>query len=184
MASAFGHAIASVGITVWNHRLIRLPRFWFLMILSAVIPDADAIGYKLGIPYGSPFGHRGFTHSILFATVWSGLAAFCCFRTRFKSAWVFIFAATLSHDLIDACTNGGLGVGFFIPWDNTRYFFPIHPIQVSPLSVARFFTQRGLSILRSEALWISIPVLGSITFRLLMIAIRSRYRPNSSLSSK
>ena len=54
-------------------------------------------------------------------------------------------------------TNGGLGVAFFYPRTNTRYFFPFHPIKVSPIGVGRFFSARGWSIIRSEALWLWLP---------------------------
>ena len=81
------------------------------------------------------------------------------------TSWLLLFMATVSHGLIDACTNGGYGVGFFIPFENTRYVFPVHPIKVSPLSVTRFFTERGLDVLRSEAFWIGIPVLWSFSLR-------------------
>jgi hypothetical protein len=40
-------------------------------------------------------------------------------------------------------TDGGLGAAFFAPFDNKRYFLPWRPIQVSPISVHRFFTPRG-----------------------------------------
>ncbi|HVR39947.1 MAG TPA: metal-dependent hydrolase, partial [Thermoanaerobaculia bacterium] len=36
-------------------------------VIASILPDADVAGFAFGIPYGSMFGHRGFTHSILFA---------------------------------------------------------------------------------------------------------------------
>jgi inner membrane protein len=54
-------------------------------------------------------------------------------------------------------TNGGLGVAFFSPFDNTRYFFPWRPILVSPISLARFFGGRGVAVIQSELIWIWIP---------------------------
>jgi hypothetical protein len=32
---------------------------------------------------------------------------------------------TASHGMLDAMTDGGLGVAFFAPFDNARYFFPM-----------------------------------------------------------
>jgi len=55
---------------------------------------------------------------------------------------------------LDAMTDGGLGVAFFAPFDNHRYFLPWTPIRVSPTGVGRFFTDRGLVVLQSELLWI------------------------------
>jgi inner membrane protein len=54
-------------------------------------------------------------------------------------------------------TNGGLGVAFFSPWDNARYFLPWRPIQVSPIGVDAFFGERGLKVVISELIWIGIP---------------------------
>jgi hypothetical protein len=38
-----------------------------------------------------------------------------------------VFLATASHGVLDATTNGGLGVAFFSPFDNRRYFLPWRP---------------------------------------------------------
>jgi hypothetical protein len=35
-----------------------------------------------------------------------------------------LFLATAGHGLLDAMTNGGLGLAFFSPFDNHRYFLP------------------------------------------------------------
>jgi len=54
-------------------------------------------------------------------------------------------------------TDGGLGVAFFSPFDNHRYFLPWTPIRVSPIGLGRFFSHRGLEVLQSELLWIWLP---------------------------
>ena len=59
--------------------------------------------------------------------------------------------------MLDAFTNGGLGVALLSPFDDTRYFFPFRPIEVSPLSVRAFFSAHGLAILRSELVWVWAP---------------------------
>jgi inner membrane protein len=56
------------------------------------------------------------------------------------------FLITASHGILDAFTNGGLGIALFSPFDNSRYFFPFRPIQVSPIG-AGFFSMRGLRVL-------------------------------------
>jgi inner membrane protein len=63
-------------------------------------------------------------------------------------------------------TDGGLGIAFFAPFDNERYFFPWRPIAVSPISVTAFFSERGLAVIRSEILWIWIPCLLLVSIRL------------------
>jgi inner membrane protein len=53
-------------------------------------------------------------------------------------------------------TDGGLGIAFFAPFDNTRYFLPFRPIKVSPIGLS-FFSARGLDVIRSELLWVCLP---------------------------
>jgi inner membrane protein len=62
--------------------------------------------------------------------------------------------------VIDAFTDAGLGVGFLIPFDNTRYFAPWRPLATSPLSIAGFFSGPAHRILANEAVWIGLPMVG------------------------
>src|SRR5258706_5412828 len=69
MASAFSHALVGVAIgqTVRPKKVSW--RFWFWGIFCSVIPDVDVIGFHFGIQYGDFWGHRGVTHSFLFAAL-------------------------------------------------------------------------------------------------------------------
>jgi len=93
----------------------------------------------------------------LFAT--AGLLAFRGERYADIRArvWIYLFLATASHGMLDAVTSGGGGIAFFAPVVNDRYFFPWRPILVSPMSIRRFFTARGLAILASEFRWVWVP---------------------------
>ena len=137
-------------------------RIWIAGALCSVFPDIDVIGFHFGIHYGDFWGHRGFTHSLLFATILASLVVILGFwRASPRSAilwiWSYLFLATASHGLLDAMTDGGLGVAFFSPFDNHRYFLPWRPILVSPIGLSRFFSDRGLAVLKSELLWIWLP---------------------------
>ena len=77
-------------------------------------------------------------------------------------------------------TNGGLGVAFFSPFDNTRYFLPWRPIRVSPIAVTRFFTPRGLAILQNEAVWIWLP---AIMFASLVLTLRRRGEEDAAVGA-
>jgi inner membrane protein len=172
MASAFGHALAGWTVSRFGREsALGRPglRLGLVCIASAILPDADVIGFRFGIEYGDVFGHRGFTHSILFAACWATVATFLFFRASAQNFRVglCIFVATLSHGLFDAMTNGGLGVGFFIPFENSRYFLPWTPIEVSPIGVAGFWSQAG-RILGSEAVWIGVPCAGVLLGRRLL----------------
>lgn len=156
MASAFTHAAVGAAIGAAFHRKGDGARFWILGCLCAALPDVDAIGFFAGIPYASVFGHRGFTHSLLFAVL------LACILTGwlFKRDWrigLYLFLVTASHGVLDAMTNGGLGVGFFIPFNDGRYFLPWRPVAVSPIGVSKFFHGRGLAVMASELKWVWLP---------------------------
>jgi inner membrane protein len=128
-------------------------RLLFASIMLPTLPDADALLIRW-IPYGSPFGHRGFTHSLFFAALIGMGAAAVAVRGKWGDSFaklaIFFAAITASHGLFDAMTNGGLGVAFFAPFDDTRYFLPWRPIPVSPMSAAGLMTTRGLRVIRWE----------------------------------
>jgi inner membrane protein len=156
MASLFGHAL--VGGTLSKILDKKSSRVLFVLaILSVILPDIDVISFKLGYPYEHWLGHRGFTHSILFAVIWSMVLSFLFGKANKQLFFIVLFSSTLSHAILDAMTNGGLGVGFFIPFENTRYFFECRPIQVSPIGIERFFSEWGLRVVMSELIWIGLP---------------------------
>jgi len=81
--------------------------------------------------------------------------------------------AIASHGVLDAMTDGGLGVTFFAPFWSDRYFLPWRPIAVSPIGVARFLSARGVAVLASELRWVWLP---SIVFATLGWWLRHRFR--------
>jgi len=137
--------------------------------IASIIPDVDVISFNFGIGYGDPYGHRGFTHSVAFS-VFLGLFA-CLFANYFKTTKTLIFSMIFigasSHGILDALTDGGYGVAFFWPIDNSRYFFPIRPIEVSPIGLKNFLTPRGLEVLWSELWLIWLPSLTVIFLKII-----------------
>lgn len=162
MASAFGHAFTAIALgTSFKQSLINW-KFWTLGIFCSILPDADVISFSFGIPYDSFWGHRGFSHSFLFAFIIGALVTLIFYGNRYSvgtklSLFFYFSISTASHSVLDAMTSGGLGVAFFSPWDNTRHFFPWRPIKVSPIGMESFFSEWGLLVLKSEALWIGVP---------------------------
>ena len=159
MPTIFSHPAVPFGVAPWFRRLP--PSLVFLGAAISAIPDADVAAFGFGIPYEHPLGHRGFTHSIAFAVVFSAFAAYAyqrlSNRSPFATAWAFLFIALVSHGVLDAMTNGGRGVGFFIPFSNRRYFLPFRPIRVSPIGAEHFAAKAGV-VLRSELLWVWTPL--------------------------
>jgi inner membrane protein len=146
--------------TILTHPAAALLRTWFPQlpgrvvvagVIGSVLPDCDVIGFAFRIPYGSLFGHRGFTHSIFFALLASALLTLVMHPPRFAPAFAFIFFCTMSHGVLDALTNGGMGIAFFSPFSNRRYFFPWTPIRVSPIG------RLSLRVLMSELRWVWLP---------------------------
>jgi len=127
-------------------------------IIFAMLPDADVIGFPLGIDYADSWGHRGATHSLLFAAAAALLAIALIRPQRYVVVSLFLFVAMASHGLLDTLTNGGLGSALFWPWDETRHFAPLTPIAVSPIGISDFISSRGMKVLQSEAIWIWAPL--------------------------
>ncbi len=161
MASAFGHAFGAAALgTVFRSPGDRL-KFFSLGMVASILPDADVITFAMGIPYNSLWGHRGISHSAPTALL-IGLV-FTLFFYPGRSAGekirltAYFFLCALSHALLDMLTNGGLGVALFAPFENNRHFFDYRPIQVSPIGIGNFFSQRGLEVILSELIWIGVP---------------------------
>ncbi len=157
MPTVFSHAaIGFVAAKFANEVSPSNARIVLASMALSAFPDADALFINV-IPYNHPFGHRGFTHSLLFATIIGLAAAFVFSKLGWSPQHQFWFLAlpfalvTASHGFFDAMTDGGLGVAFFAPFTNHRYFFPWRPIPVAPLSFAGLMTARGLHIFQTEA---------------------------------
>jgi inner membrane protein len=135
-------------------------RFWLAALGCSALPDLDVVGFHFGVRYGDLWGHRGLTHSLLAAAILGaavGLLLGKNSRQRvFLSFLLTVVAA--SHGLLDAMTNGGLGVALFAPFDSHRYFLPWRPIEVSPIAVGRF-ASGGIAILGNEAKFVWLPAL-------------------------
>jgi inner membrane protein len=160
VASIFSHAAVALALApvVLPGRIpVRLAA---LGAFASVLPDADVAGFRLGIAYGELLGHRGVTHSLPFAALLAlallPLAGSSPPASRAR-IWLYLALATASHGVLDALTNGGLGVAFVAPLSGRRYFFPVQPIEVSPIGAAAFFSAWGRRVIASELLWIWLP---------------------------
>ena len=160
MPTIISHGVSALAIgNVFPHGRVPL-RFWILSIFCAMLPDIDVVGFAFGFKYEDMLGHRGLTHSFAFA-LFVGCIAGLITWSREKRRWfpfiLYFFLVTASHGILDAMTNGGLGVAFFAPFSNARYFFPWRPIEVSPLGLDRFLSSRGIEVMVSEIKWVWIP---------------------------
>ena len=161
MPSLPSHIVAALGIGACFYEPEIPKSVWLIGAACSVIPDLDVVGFRFGIHYGDFWGHRGFAHSLVFAALLALVIVGLGFRhgatgMRLPTLWLYFFLAATSHGLLDAMTDGGLGVAFFAPFDDTRYFFSFRPIKVSPIGLS-FFSARGLDVLWSELFWVCIP---------------------------
>jgi len=119
----------------------------------SLLPDADVIGFSLGIPYHAPWGHRGATHSLAFAAAAGLLAALICRLARLPvgRTGLLVAAVVASHGVADAFTDGGLGSALLWPFSDERFFAPWTPIPVAPIGL-RFLSLRGLRVAATELL--------------------------------
>jgi inner membrane protein len=163
MASVISHAVFASGLGAAGSPGARMPvRYWVTVAIIAVLPDLDVVVYPLGLNAPHILGHRGITHSLPFAAVFSAFVVWLVFRDVawrpvWLRLWVVFFAAMASHGVLDAMTNGGQGIAFFAPFSDARWHFPWQPILVSPIGVKAFFSIDGLRVLRNEVVSVWLP---------------------------
>lgn len=190
MPTIFSHpAVALSGLPVLKNvkrKTAIVATGFFLTIL----PDFDVIAFKLGIPYHHILGHRGISHSIFFALAVSSVMVLFFRQKQFLKSlvvWIYLSLCALSHGFLDAMTNGGLGVAFFAPFSEERFFFDYRPIRVSTLNISRFFNGLGIPVIEIELVYIWVPAffLGSMLLMarkktVAMIQERSLIRQESN----
>jgi inner membrane protein len=104
--------------------------------------EIDVLANRFGFDYTTMLGHRGLTHSFLFAMVLSRLVVLLFFRGPVNGTMnrlalcAFFFAATASHSVLDAMVDGTLGVAFLAPFSPPRFFLPWRPIVSSPIGLS------------------------------------------------
>ena len=186
MATIITHALLGSSLSLFRPAQVSRIRLTLVLALLPVIPDLDVIAFTFGIPYAHPLGHRGFTHSILFAFILAVTLPRLLFRRvpLGTKSWIVLvilfFLSTISHGILDAMTDAGLGVGFFIPMDNGRYFFPWRPIATSPLGISAFFNGDAKGILLNEFTWIGIPALIGVSLILVVKFFKKRTKTHRS----
>lgn len=133
----------------------------------------------MGIHYHDLWGHRGMTHSLLFAAIVAVVMTAIFWRHDIHrwTMLLLLFVITASHGAFDAMTDGGLGIAFFSPFNRRRYFLPWRPIHVSPIRAGRFFSERGWYVITHEILIIWIPVL---LFSVVVWLMRKKQRAQHS----
>lgn len=147
MPTLLGHAVVAGAAAEATHALgrragLRHVEWTSLLVLLSCLPDADVIMFAW-YRYEDPLCHRGISHSIVFALALTALAtlrvrAHCRDpqpRRFWLGIWGALAAVMTSHGVLDAFTDGGLGVLLFWPASAARWWIPWAPIPVSPISL-------------------------------------------------
>jgi inner membrane protein len=162
----FGHAAVGLTLARLMPAYQRSPKAYALAAGCAMLPDIDmltgAVGGSLSFAH-QWLQHRAITHSLVFALltglVVTVLAYGIQWRHRFTQWWAYVLlfvAATATHGLLDACTNGGRAIALLAPFTWETYFAPWRPLEVSPFWLG-IFSERGIAVMRSELLWLALP---------------------------
>jgi inner membrane protein len=136
-----------------------------LCATAAMLPDLDVVTFKFGIPYASPWGHRGVSHSLLLALL-AALLLTACSRGLWqrlgwslRSACLLLFAVIASHAGLDMLTDATHGPALFMPFDMQRYLLPWRPIEGAPISPRLWLTAKGWRVVYTELPYVWLPCL-------------------------
>jgi inner membrane protein len=116
-----GHIAVGLAAARFGRPPMRASAWATLLVVAAGLPDLDLVAFSLGIPYHAPFGHRGASHSFVFAALCGMLIALAV-RARPVSAarvGLIVGAMVATHGLLDTLTDGGLMLeecGLFLPF--------------------------------------------------------------------
>ena len=153
--ASLGHI--AVGMAAARFSRHRQPTTWtpfgtaVLWSGLSLLPDADVLGFRFGVQYGDPWGHRGATHSFVFASCVAlvALAVAKAARLPVLRTSLIVAAVAASHPLLDTLTDGGLGCALLWPFSDERFFAPWTPLPVAPIGRA-FFSGQGLRVAAVE----------------------------------
>ena len=154
--ASIGHVL--VGLAGARLSRYRQPTIWTPFSASVVwsglslLPDVDVVGFRLGVQYEDPWGHRGATHSLAFAVAVAAVAFVVAKLARFRPlrTALIVLAIVASHALLDTLTDGGLGCALLWPFSDERFFAPWTPLPVAPIGRA-FLSAEGLRVALVEA---------------------------------
>lgn len=159
MATIYSHAVVGLGLArLYTGR----PMPWTYWILAAALPIVPDLDVFSTAAYGGALGHRGITHSLLFALAIGSLAAGATFR-RFRVRWwslAALFSLIIaSHGLLDALNRGGANVPFFWPLAGSYGNWGLIPVSDIGVGLPDAWRSRAV---RAELLWLWLPTAAAV----------------------
>jgi inner membrane protein len=176
MATIYSHAVVGVGLARL-YAVRPMPcAYWGLAALLPIVPDLDVFSMYA---YGSSLGHRGITHSLLFALLLSLVVTAVTarwFHVRWWSLAALFLVIVASHGVLDAMTRGGENIPFFWPFGG-RYG-NWGPLPVSDIAFD-LPDPRYSRAIRAELLWVWLPMVVVVGLTMFW-----RYRTRDELSTR
>lgn len=154
MATDYSHAVVGLGLARLYATKPMPWVYWGLAAILPIIPDLDVFSPA---NYGTWLGHRGFTHSLVFALLLGIIiasTAFRCFQVSWWSLAALFFVMIASHGLLDALTNGGENIPFFWPLESRYGNWGLIPVSDIALD---WPDPRYSRAIRGELLWVWLP---------------------------
>ena len=163
MPTFVGHSLVALSVCAPLQKTplgkaMSFPGWLTLLVIVSLLPDLDVLMLRW-LPYSHPLSHRGLGHSLLFALVVAfGLTIACYLAVVVRGklltlflVWLVVAMVMGSHGILDAMTDGGLGIGLLSPLDVRRYFLPLRPIPVALLSPSSLFSSYMMHVYTVEA---------------------------------
>ena len=158
MPTIFSHTAIPIAIALGTRRIS--PRLLCAGMAASIIPDLDTVGFRFGVAYAHEFGHRGFTHSLVFALLLAIFAALFAPELRMKRMAAVIFISSRPHPMVCwICLPTAAWASRYLGPLPIRVFFPLRMINVSPIGLRGFLGPAGFRALKSELLWIWVPAI-------------------------
>jgi inner membrane protein len=122
-------------------RTARRPCSWPALLLFvglALLPDLDVALVALGACDDGACGHRGASHSLVFAIAIGLLGGLAARRLRWPVVRTVVAAtfAVASHAMLDALGDGGRGLPLLWPFSDARFLSPIRIFPDAPRGLA------------------------------------------------
>jgi inner membrane protein len=177
MATLYSHAVVGWGLARLYTARPMPWAYWGLAVALPIIPDLDVFSTAA---YGSPLGHRGITHSLLFAFLLGAVAASATFRP-FRTSWWSVaslfFLILASHGLLDAMTYGGEGIPFFWPLAGRYGNWGVIPVSDIAFELP---DPRQSRAVRGELLWVWLPTIVVVGLTMLGRHLGGKYSRRQS----
>ena len=191
MATFISHPLFGAGasyILCQSQTKTHTQRFILLSVLCQWLPDIDTLSYLFPIDQQYALGHRGFTHSGIFALAlaFAVMMNFLSLTPTHPPSVVGAFYLVFSHDTLPRAfltpwLSPPLVSPFFWPFTAERYLFSWQPLMNIPIQFSELF---GLAFWHAQ--WIECQFFGFLlTCLYLSHRLWERYlnRPLTSIAT-